>query len=318
MTNEDILWFKRQFGDQMQAAVVATPFSVDMLTAIACQETGYLWAVLRRKQLDVGRLLELCVGDTLDADKGRRAFPRTKADLVERPNGARMFDIARRALLDMANFVPGFGFAFANPDKFCHGFGIFQYDLQHFLSDPEYFLERRYTVFEHCVAKCIEELRQAMRRIGWSHKAALDDGEMAAVAIAYNTGGYSADKGLKQGHRNAAGQFYGELFAEYLRRSKSLSTAAGGPSVAAAAAPLNGAVAAAFFKVSVQSSLRLRKEPKVDDANPNANVLAWLPNGHVVRRLAAESVGEFVPVETDVSGRSFTGFVSVKHLRPLT
>ena len=104
---EDILWFKQQFGEKIIAAIKELPFSEDMITAIACQETGEVWPVLRRRQLPVDKILELCVGDTLDANKGRSAFPKTKDDLLSKPQGAQMFTIARQALVDMAQYITG-------------------------------------------------------------------------------------------------------------------------------------------------------------------------------------------------------------------
>src|SRR5439155_12016130 len=94
---DDILWFKQQFHREIEAAVQGTPFSLNMLTAVACQETGYIWQVLRKQQPSLGRILELCVGDTIDASGGRNAFPKTKADLVAKPNGQQMFAIARQS-----------------------------------------------------------------------------------------------------------------------------------------------------------------------------------------------------------------------------
>jgi len=49
------------------------------------------------------QILELCVGDTLD--RGRRAFPKTKAEFVAVPNGQTMFQIARKALVSMAAHI---------------------------------------------------------------------------------------------------------------------------------------------------------------------------------------------------------------------
>ena len=53
----DIAWFKENFAKPITAAVAGTPFDLDMLTAIACQETGYIWQVLRRKNLPLDRTL---------------------------------------------------------------------------------------------------------------------------------------------------------------------------------------------------------------------------------------------------------------------
>jgi hypothetical protein len=41
-----IAFFKRQFRNDIQAAIANTPFSLDMLTAIAMQETYYIWGNL--------------------------------------------------------------------------------------------------------------------------------------------------------------------------------------------------------------------------------------------------------------------------------
>jgi len=90
---------RNSFHADIDAAVQGTPFDLDMLTALACQETGEIWPLLRKDpQLSVPQIVALCVGDTLDSDRGRRAFPKTKAELVQAANGPAMFDIARKAL----------------------------------------------------------------------------------------------------------------------------------------------------------------------------------------------------------------------------
>jgi hypothetical protein len=67
-TKEGIQWCENTFNRYLEAAVVGTPFSVDMLAAIAQQETGYIWGPLVDRKLSTGKVLALCVGDTLDAD----------------------------------------------------------------------------------------------------------------------------------------------------------------------------------------------------------------------------------------------------------
>src|SRR5262249_41490469 len=219
---DDMRWFKQQFCEGIEAALQGSPFTLDMLTAVASQEPGEIWPILRRREVSVDRILELCVGDSLDAPN-RSAFPRTKADLLGKPDGGQMFAIARQALEDMAQFIPGYAKVVKNKDKFCHGYGIFQYDIQFFLKDPDYFLQRRYRDFAACAAKCVGELRAAARRINMDGRDALTDLEMAAVAIAYNTGGYKPKQGLKQGYKDAEGRFYGENFFDFLRQSKTVS-----------------------------------------------------------------------------------------------
>ena len=113
----DILWFKRQFAARIASAVEGTPLGVDLVVAIACQETGFIWSTLRRKRMPIARILDLCVGDTIDArpDGSGRPFPKHRADLLSHPQGAAMFAIARQALVDMAAHIPGYERSAANP-----------------------------------------------------------------------------------------------------------------------------------------------------------------------------------------------------------
>src|SRR5262245_3881079 len=326
---EDILWFKQQFHNEIEKAVKNTPFSLDMLTAIACQETGYIWQVLHKSQLSTQQILELCVGDTIDGSatdpkKGRKAFPRTKADLLARPNGEQMFEIARQSLVNLAQYISSYQSAAAKANKFCHGFGIFQYDLQFFLKDPDYFLQKRYTNFAHCQEKCIGELRAAMTRIGWQNKSFLSDYEMACLAIAYNTGGFTPSKGLKQGYFNGH-KYYGEAFFDFLRLSQTVAVPgesnatlpAPAPGTAPVSSPSPVKATGPFYEVDVRSEpLRLRNEPKIDQSNPQANVIARLPDGHIVQAVTNEQIKSFLEVETSLLGAHYRGFASAQYLKP--
>jgi hypothetical protein len=319
-----IAWFKEQFHSKIEAAIQGTPFSLDMITAVACQETGHIWGRLRKTQLSVSQILELCVGDTLDSDKGRKAFPRTKADLVAKPRGREMFDIARQALVDMARHIPGFKEAASRPNKFCHGYGIFQFDLQFFLKEPDYFLQKRYINFDDSLEKCIGELGNAQKRVAsLKNKTNLADLEMAFVAIAYNTGRFDPSKGLKQGHRPPGGKFYGEQVFDFLRLSKTVPVPGSGASVLPSASPGHALVAAPtpveasglLFEVDVRSDpLRLRSEPAVDE--DNANVKARLPDGHLVQAVSNKKVNGFLEVETSLLGANLHGFASAQFLKP--
>jgi hypothetical protein len=122
---EALRWFKQTFGQELAQAAAGTPFSVDLLVAIAAQETGEIWAPLRDK-LSVSELLRICVGDTLDGSAGRSAFPQSRAQLVAQPRGEDMFRIAHDALVSMAAQVPGYARVARLPHKFCRGYGIFQ------------------------------------------------------------------------------------------------------------------------------------------------------------------------------------------------
>ena len=196
---EDILWFKSEFQIPIEEAITGTPLTVDFIVALACQETGEVWPILRKKGLNTEKILALCVGDTLDADKGRSAFPTTKLELISTPQGKEMFDVARNALVEMAKYIPEYAGASANSNKFCRGFGLFQRDLQFFRRNPDYFLNRDYEQFESTLGEALNELTHALRKLKIESKITLSDLELAAVGIVYNTGSYKPAKGLKQG-----------------------------------------------------------------------------------------------------------------------
>jgi len=245
----DIRWFQSTFGGEIGSALEGTPFDVGMLTALACQETGELWTTIRHKGLSAAQVAALCNGDTFDdtSSSPRRAFPRNKAELLSEPNGDRMYDIARKALIDMAGHVPGYRRVAGNPNKFCHGYGVFQRDLQFFKVDPDYFLERRYERFEGTLAHCLGELRKGLKKLDYEDRDRLTDLEFAKVGIVYNTGGYKKHRGLKQGHYSG-GKYYGEHLYDYLRLVRSV----GGSGVAARPGR---------FRVNVRHGLNLRKGP---------------------------------------------------------
>lgn len=320
-TADAIAWFKRQFGERVAAVVEGTPFSVDLVAAIAQQETGYIWSGLVRRGLAEGEVLRLCVGDTLDEDRGRSSFPRNKRELLRAPRGAEMFAIARQALLDMARFVNGYQAATINPNKFCHGFGIFQYDLQFFETNPDYFLEKRWGDFDACLRQFLAELKEAKRRQGWGSKTALTDDERIYVAIAYNKGRADCARGFRQGHR-CDGRYYGENIFEFLRLARSIPLE-GAPAVPlpeplpeAAPEPAHFTGRAPVYEVITREGpLRLRREPEISAPNPGANVIARLPRGQLVQLVSRRKRGEFFEVETLFEGENVRGFAASKFLR---
>jgi len=90
----------------------------------------------------------------------------------------------------MVEFVPGYGFAETDTSKFCHGFGVFQYNLQFFKTDPDYFLERRYKDFSETLGRALHELISGQRKCGLHNKSPISDFEFITIAFTYNTGGY--------------------------------------------------------------------------------------------------------------------------------
>lgn len=324
---DDIRWFKSNFGARIAAGIAGTPFDVDMLTAIACQETGSLWGVMRHKAgLTPDKIAALCCGDTLDANKGRSAFPRNKADLVA-PSVARgqdMFNIARAALLAMADQVPGYEFARTNQAKFCHGFGVFQYDLQFFLTNPSYFLNREYENFDKSLARAIGELKRGLTKLGLQGRTSITDDDFCKVAIVYNTGGFDPSRGLRQGHRDGD-VFYGQAIQNFLVKARQVATPtapAAVPPAPAGTAPLPPAneltATGPRFIVDTQiDPLRLRKEAKVSNP-PTANIRAEIPDGTPVRAITGTPVNGFMEIEVELGGEVLRGFASAKFLVPAT
>ncbi len=325
-TTDDMRWFKEHFHEKIETALQGTPFTLDLLTALACQETGEVWPILRKQPLSVERILELCVGDTLDSDRGRRAFPKTKAELVAHPNGQQMFTIARQALTDMSQFVQSYRGAAKRQNKFCHGFGIFQFDIQFFKNEPDYFLQKKYADFDACLQKAIGELTHAKNGIGFKNRTSLDDREQALVAIAYNigAGNFRASRGLRQGFRPPGGKFYGEQIFDFIRLSKTVKVngmpspvSVPAPGEAAVPPPTEVAATGKLFKVDVRETpLRLRSEPKVDKDDPTSNVIARLPDGHIVQAVSDKKVNGFLEVETSLLGGHFHGFAAAEFLKP--
>lgn len=319
-TRDDVVWFKTQFQPQIEAAIAGTPLSVDFIAAIACQETGSIWPGLRRQGLPVDQVLARCVGDTLDADRGRRAFPTTKSDLLAHDRGDEMFAVAHQALVDMAAHVPGYAGTARMPNKFCHGFGIFQRDLQFFLTDPDYFLDADWAHFDKALEQCLGELRRALVKLGFTGRESLTDTELATVGIVYNTGGFRPAKGLQQGHFDGT-RYYGEAILEFVRLAHTAALPGAAPAIdvppagqAVIAPPTTVTAAGPALRVATrQGMLRLRREPVISDP-PQANVIAHLPDGQPVRALTGRVVKGFIEVETSLSGALLRGFASSKFL----
>ena len=215
-------WFKSQFKEKIQEGIKDTPFSVDLLTAIATQETYYIWGKVY-KTLTVDEVLALCASDTIDASGGRDEFPRDKADLLTAPRGAEMFTIGREALKALGAHLPDFTKYGTDqfPEKFCRGYGIFQYDLQFYKDNPDFFLEKRWHDFDECLSLLLKELNGFFRKYFSGHSS-LTDKEMVYLAIAYNKGSVNLAKGFQQGHKDD-GKYYGENIWEYLQLSKTVT-----------------------------------------------------------------------------------------------
>jgi hypothetical protein len=220
---DGIHWFEKTLGSKIEGAIeqnTKISITLDLVTAIALQETYYLWAKFY-SQLPLDQTLLLCVGDSLGGADGRSAFPASKAELLAAHDGGKMFNIARDSLKDIGKYRPEYKKKFdSDPDAFCHGFGIFQNDIQHYKSRPDFFLQKRWSDFDACLHRFIEEIEIAQAGAGLGGKKDLTDEEKTFVAIVYNMGSKKFDKakGIKQGHLNKKEhKYYGEYIWDNLK-----------------------------------------------------------------------------------------------------
>jgi hypothetical protein len=129
---------------------------------------------------------------------------------------------------------------------------------------------------------------------------------------------------LRQGFRPPGGKFYGEQIFEFIRLSKTVAidgippaVPAPAPGEAAVPPPTEVEATGRLFQVDVRETpLRLRSEPKIDKDNPTANVIARLPDGHIVQAVSNKKTNGFLEVETSLLGAHFRGFASAEFLKP--
>lgn len=215
---EAAAWFQESFRDEIERSLEGTPYKFPLVLAIAMQETSYMWMNYYKK-MPASEVLALCVGDTID---GRKVFPRSKRELLSAPKGDTVFSIAREALEQISQHDKAYARVAKNKDKFCHGFGIFQYDIQYFEVEPDFFLERKWHDFGECLKVLMTELRRASKAAFKREKEELTPQEMTYIAIAYNAGRVNLNGNFKQGHQDDSGQYYGERIWRYLQLTDKL------------------------------------------------------------------------------------------------
>jgi metacaspase-1 len=173
-------WLVTHFGDSLRRTAADTPFSPELLCAIACQETAFLWISWIDRGLTPGEILGRSIGDASGdvPNTSRSAFPR-----------------------DTATFRNAFGDGFTNmliaeanasralrnlgPKPWVYkGYGIFQYDLQHVRHDERFFRERQWYKVDACLDRAIKELQRKFQRTG----------ELWAAVKAYNGSGPRAEE----------------------------------------------------------------------------------------------------------------------------
>lgn len=220
-----MIWMHKQFGADIDAALKSTPIPQKLVIAIGMQETFYIWAKMY-KTATPAEVLAVCVGDTIDFPKRASAWPKNRAELEAHSKGAAMFTQARAALERIAKINSGYKTAVKNPDKFCHGFGMFQYDIQFFKNEPDFFLKGEWATWKGTLSRGVTELKGKLKDL-YGAKPSLTHDETVYLGIAYNRGAKRtkqdmAAKKFKQGFKDSDGVFYGEHIDANLKDMKSL------------------------------------------------------------------------------------------------
>lgn len=182
----------------------------------------------RHTRLDPPRTYSHFAWAILSTHRGEipHAFPSDRAALEASPHvdGRALFGIARQALLDLVPYNPGYANAARNPDKFMHAFGIFQYDIQFSLSDPDFFLQRQWSSFERCLSLFLDEV-EGVNQALYGGRAVLMEEESCYVAVGYNVG--SRKVKLTEDFRPQGHDGYGEKVFGYLKLAETIGDAAG-------------------------------------------------------------------------------------------
>ncbi len=220
---ENLKWIKNNFGETINSKFKDTLFDPKIAIAIAQQETGYLIAKMRNAGVPTNIILQNCVGDTLDTPN-RKAFPINKADLLSQSDGDEMFQTAREALSFIAEYDTAYAKVLKNEKKFCHGYGIFQYDLQFFLTDKEFFINKEWYNFESCLNKMFKEINHVANYIYPNIQDNYTDTQLTYIAIGYNKGarGVKINKNFKQGYKDGE-KYYGEHIHDSIQLLNTIS-----------------------------------------------------------------------------------------------
>ena len=223
---DEIKWFKEQFAADVVPALAGT------------HRYPLIWSARSRSRNPANcgascacicRAKRYCGSRSATPSMNRTAAHsrRTRTRLSRLREGSRCSSLAHRLLVEMADAtgIKAYQAVARRPHKFVHGYGIFQYDLQFFRRDPDFFLEQRWKSIEACVDKLMTELKRGLDQLDFSDKESLTDRESAFVAIVYNTGfgNFRESRELQQGHHDGT-HFYGENIDRYLKIAHTIPT----------------------------------------------------------------------------------------------
>lgn len=147
-------WLLEHFGDDMRAAVIGKLYQLEHLCAIVCQETAYKWLKWIDATKDPKTIIERCVFDASgdSSQSPRSAFPKNTKAFREVYG-----DSLTNMLINEANLTRKMQ-NMSDKQWVYKGYGIFQYDLQHIKTDPDFFVKKQWYSFSNCLHKVCSEL----------------------------------------------------------------------------------------------------------------------------------------------------------------
>lgn len=173
-------WLVDNFGGALRKAVAGKPYRVKHLCAIVCQETAYKWLKWVGTQ-SAQTIVERAVFDASGDYPGtnRTAFPKNTAAFRDRYGNA-FADM----LIREANLTRGLQ-GWSDAPWVYKGYGLFQYDLQHVVSDRDFFENKRWYSFDACLSKCCGELDEKLK---------ISSGDLWEAIRRYNGSGARAEQ----------------------------------------------------------------------------------------------------------------------------
>ena len=183
-------WLKNNFGAKIAAAVADTPFSIDHVCGIACQETAYRWLEWLDDGHSTDEILGACVLDGSGDFPGtsRSAFPKNTAAFR-----AKYGDAFTKLLVAEGNKMREF-MGWGKVDWLYKGYGIFQYDLQFVEEDEAYFRNRSWHDFDACLAKLMGELKVTWAWVLKNHGDKPKAEKLRLAIRKYNGAGAAAEE----------------------------------------------------------------------------------------------------------------------------
>ena len=179
-----IRWLKDNFLSNIEKAVAGTPFGVEHICGIFCQETLYkvsLWI----GKYDTATILARCIMDASGDVPGttRSAFPKNKEAFMAKYGPdltAMLINEGNKQRAMPQQDAPG---GYKEAHFLYKGYGLFQNDLQNIVTNEKFFTEKQWYNFDYCLASVMEELKG---------KFAIT-GDVAKSIKAYNGSGQKAE-----------------------------------------------------------------------------------------------------------------------------